>query len=552
LVKLACERHLRDLEHGPARGLVWRLDMAMRNFRFFETVLCFAEGEFAGKPFLLQPWQKFIVGSLFGWYGADGFRRFRIAYIEAANGAGKSPLAAGIGLYGLIADDEPAAQIFSAAVVKDQAKILFHDAELMVAASPALSEHVERRVNNLAVLSTNSYFRPVSSEYRGLEGKRVHMALIDELHEHPSDVVYEKMRKGTKGGRNPLIFQITNSGYDRKSVCWQHHEYSEKVLSGGLENDSWFAYVCQLDACPSCASAGHMMANSDCPDCDDWRDESVWIKANPNLGVSVPVKYLREQVEEALGMPSKRNIVLRLNFCLWTQQATKWLNMEAWAACAGKVDPNKLRGRPCFAGLDLASTSDLCALVLYFPPQETDEPGQALAHFWAPEEAILQRARRDRVPYDLWQQQGYLTATEGNVTDYDVIRRDVNELAAIYVIRELAFDPYNATQLSTQLQGDGLHMVAFRQGFLSMSPAAKELERLLGNKGIAHGDNPVLTWNASNVTVVQDAAGNSKPDKEKSTERIDGIVALVMALGRATVSEGDGRSVYERKGQLAL
>lgn len=579
LARLACERHLRDRKEGSKRGLKWNPVEANYAIDFFPDVLCLAEGEFAGKSFELAAFQQFIIGSLFGWFGADGYRRFRTAYIETAKGSGKSPLCAGIGLYGLIADKEPAAEIYAAAVVKDQAKILFRDAELMVAASPHLTGLVDTRVNNLAVLGTNSYFRPVSSEHRGLDGHRVHMALIDEIHEHPTDIVVEKMRAGTKARRQALIVEITNSGYDRKSICWQHHEMSDRVLNDVTPNDSWFAYIAQLDACDECVGKGHKMANPACPNCDDWRDESVWIKANPLLDISPGRKYVREQVAEAIAMPSKQNVVLRLNFCIWTEQATRWLDMTRWGECGRaalmEVVPMALAGRTCYGGLDLASTTDLIALTLLFPPtpaevadaEERDElaPAQLLCAFWVPEENMAARSRRDGVPYDLWEREGYITATEGNVADYDVVRRDISGvgtdgkrvpgggLADLYNIRELGIDPWNATQLATQLEGDGVKVVFIRQGFASMSAPTKELERLVLARGVAHGDNPVLSWCASNVAVRQDPTGNIKPDKEASTERIDGIVATVMAVDGWTRGDGgDGRSVYETRGVLSV
>jgi phage terminase large subunit-like protein len=286
--------------------------MFIRSLSFFDF-LQLAEGEHAGKPFKLEPFQQFIVGSLFGWRGPDGYRRFRTAYIEIGKGNGKSPLAGGIGLYGMAADDEEGAEIYAAAVTRDQARILFTDAEKMVKASPFLTEIVTQNVNNLAVLSTNSYFRPVSSESRGLDGHRVHMALIDEIREHPNSLVVDKMRAGTKGRRQALILEITNSGYNRETVCWAHHEYSSKILEGLIENDSWFAYVCQLDPCDPCRAEGKDTPTEGCPDCDDWREEKTWIKANPCLDVSITRKYLREQVAEAIGMPTKQNIVRRLS-----------------------------------------------------------------------------------------------------------------------------------------------------------------------------------------------------------------------------------------------
>ena len=296
LVRLAGARHLRDLAEGPARGLTWSPAHGQHIIDFFPQFLRLAEGEHAGRPFALQPWQQFIVGSLFGWLGSDGYRRFRRGYIETGKGSGKSPMAAGVGLYGLAFDDEAGAEVYAAAVSRDQARIMFSDAVKMVAASPDLAALIDVNVNNLSVRGSNSFFRPVSSEGRGLDGKRVHIALIDELHEHRSDVVVDKMRKGTKGRRQALVLELTNAGYDRESVCWYEHDYSAKVLERVVDNDAWFAYVCQLDACNACRADGKDQPQEACPTCDDFRDERVWIKTNPNLDVSISHKYLRELV----------------------------------------------------------------------------------------------------------------------------------------------------------------------------------------------------------------------------------------------------------------
>jgi len=534
LVRLACKRHLRDLDDGKNRGVHFDEKAATRAIEFF-SFLRLAEGEHAGKPFHLEPFEQFIVGSLFGWKGADGYRRFRTGYVEIGKGNGKSPVAAGIGLFGLFVDEEIGAEIYSAAVTRDQAKIVFSDAEKMVEASPSLLRRIEKTVNNLAVLRTNSFFRPVSSEARGLDGKRVHIALIDEIHEHPSSHVVDKMRAGTKGRRQALIFEITNSGYDRNSVCWQHHDYSAKVLDGIIDDDSWFAYICQLDPCEDCQRQGKTQPQDSCPNCDQWTDETVWIKANPCLDVSITRKYLREQVREAMGMPAKQNIVKRLNFCMWTEQSVRWIDIGAWDECGQPVDRSELRGRPCYGGLDLSSTKDISAFVLVFPPQMDGEPWKVLCRFWVPAENVRQRAERDRVPYPAWIEQGFIDATPGNVVDYDWIRERIREDANVFDIREIAFDRWNATHLSTQLQDDGLIMVPFGQGFPFMAAPTKELERLIVGRELAHDGNPVLRWMVSNVAVKQDPAGNLKPDKAKSTERIDGVVGMVMGIGRAMV-----------------
>lgn len=535
LVRLACERHLRDLEGGGKRGVFFNEKTATRAIEFF-GFLNLAEGEHAGKPFCLEPFEQFIVGSLFGWLGPDGYRRFRTGYVEIGKGNGKSPVAAGIGLFGLFADKEIGAEIYSAAVTRDQAKIVFSDAEKMVDASPALSRRVEKTVNNLAVLATNSFFRPISSEARGLDGKRVHIALIDEIHEHPNAMVVDKMRAGTKGRRQALIFEITNSGYDRNSVCFHHHVYSAKVLEGIIEDDSWFAYVCQLDPCETCRQGGKAQPVDGCTNCDQWTDESVWIKANPCLDVSVTRKYLREQVREAIGMPGKQNIVRRLNFCTWTQQESRWLDLDIWDEGAITVDPQCLRGRPCFAGLDLSTTTDLSAFVMAFPPKTAEERWQVLCRFWIPKENLQKRVQRDRVPYDLWAKQGLIEPTEGTVIDYAVLKARILEDAERFDLKEIGVDRWNSSQLVTELSEEGIELFPFGQGFGSMSGPTKELEKLIIGRQLAHDGNAVLRWMISNISVRQDPAGNLKPDKSKSTERIDGVVALVMAVGRATLS----------------
>jgi len=511
-VRKASQRHLDDIKAARSRRLVWHLDRALKAIEFFPDMLRLEDGS----PFELLGWQKFVVGSLFGWYNADGTRRFRTAYVETGKGSGKTPLAAGIGLYGLAADGQAAAEVYSAATARDQASIVFRDAQRMRNQNPELADLIEEKVGSLSIPSTFSVFRAVSSEHRGLDGKRVHFAIIDELHEHPSAIVVDKMRAGTKAQRNALIFEITNSGYDRESVCYRHREYSEKVLDGIFENDQWFAYVCALD------------------EGDDWTDPKVWEKANPSLGVTIPESYLREQVNEALGMPSKQNIVKRLNFCVWTEQADLWMPMDRWDACAGKVDPEALRGRICYAGLDLSSTTDLSSLVLYFPGVDGGRDS-VLPFFWIPGDEIQERERRDHVPYLTWIDQGLLEATPGPTVNYDAIRHRIDTLVreSGFLIQEIAFDRWGATKISQDLMDAGFEMVQFGQGYASMSAPMKELARLVLSGGFDHGGHPILRWNASNVSAAQDPAGNIKPDKRSSKARIDGIVALIMALDRA-------------------
>lgn len=515
LVRLACQRHLNDLANAKARGLVWNpvVDghegpepVVMLALDFFPTILLLDNGI----RFVPRDWQAFVAGSLFGWYRDDGTRRFRTGYVETGKGSGKTPLAAGIGLKGLIADRTESAEIYSAATDREQARICFLDAKRMVERSAELRGVIDTNVASLVYPKSSSVFRPLSSEHRGLDGKRVHMAILDELHEHPNALVADKMRAGTKKDPNALIFEITNSGYDRDSVCWQHREYSRQVLEGTVENDSWFAYICVLD------------------EGDDWHDEAVWPKVNPSLPELPGYAYLREQVREAEGMPSKENIVKRLNFCIWTEQSSRWIKTETWDANAGDVPDEDLVGRTCFGGLDLSSTADITAFVLVFP---LDDGRFAMrCWFWLPEDS----ARKESAPIRQWIDRQFIHTTPGNIVDYAWIRRTIVECGSKYRVQEVAFDRWNATHLVTELrEEDGANMVEMGQGFASMSAPSKEFERLLLAGNLLHGGHPVLKWMAGNVAAKQDPAGNIKPDKGASGDRIDGIVALIMALGRA-------------------
>lgn len=521
LVQLASERHLRDLESGHLRGLWFDDEAADRAVRFF-SLLQHHKGEWAGQPINLEPWQQFIIGSLFGWKQGDGTRRFRTAYNEMGRKNGKSTLAAGLGLYLAFFDGEPGAEVYAAATKRDQSKIVWDEAKLTVMKSSGLRKHVTPLASNLHSTATASKFEPLGADKDGMDGLNIHGAIVDELHAHKTRAMWDVLRTATGSRRQPLIFVITTAGYDRNSICWQQHDYGVKVLEGIIEDDAFFAYIATIE------------------EEDDWADEVAWYKANPNLGVSVKLDTLRTECLEAQQMPGQQNAFRRLRLCQWTEQADRWMGMEAWDECAGQVDADELEGRDCYAGLDLSTTTDLCSLNLYFPsPDLSEQPNQCLSFNWVPEDNIQRRSERDRVPYQLWAEQGFIEATEGNVVDYDVIRARINELNTRYHIQEIAIDRWNSTQLQTQLMGDGFTVVPFGQGFASMSAPTKELEKQVLAQELAHGAHPVLRWAASNVAVQTDAAGNIKPAKDKSMERIDPIVALVMAIGRAMVQGGD-------------
>jgi len=530
-VRLACERHRRDLVEGPARGLSFDEPSARKAIGFF-SLLIQSKGEWAGHPLVLEPWQQFVIGSLFGWKRADGFRRFRTSYLEVSRKNGKTTMAAGVGLYLLLADGEPGAEVYSVATKRDQARLSHGEATRMAKSSPLIRNEVRVYRDNIHIVDTASKFEPLGADADTMDGLNVHGGLIDEVHAHKTRTVWDVIETATGSRRQPLLFAITTAGFDRQSLCWQQHEFTQNILEGVMEDDSWFGLIYSVDKE------------------DDWEDESTWIKANPNLGVAKKWDDMRRLASRARAMPSQLNAFKRLHLDIWTQAETKWISLDHWKQGGKAVDPEGLRGRICYAGLDLSSNIDVSAFVLVFPPVADGDDYQVLSRFWIPDEAMVERSRRDRVPYDVWVRQGYITATPGNVIDYAWILHQIDQDAQAYDIQELAFDRWGATKIQTDLQEAGGEdwLVQFGQGFASMSPPMKELERLILEHKLVHGNNPVLTWMANNLVVREDPAGNLKPDKSKSIERIDGIVALVMALDRALRHEPPKRSIYEDRG----
>lgn len=537
LVKLACARHLADLEHGHQRGLRYDPEAAQTALDFF-GLLRHSKGRWAGQTFSLQPWQEFLVGSVFGWKRADGSRRFRVGHLEVARKNGKTTLAAGVGLLLLVLDGEGGAEVYTVATKRDQAKLTHEESVRMVRASHALGRRVTVVRDNLSVGATNSKYAPLTSEGDSLDGLNVHGAICDELHAWPQRLLWDVLETSTGARRQPLFLVTTTAGTGRHGIWWERRELAIKALKarGPTDagwDDSLFGLVYTLD------------------EADDWLDEKVWAKANPSLGVTLTLEELREKTAQAKESPGKQNPHRRLRLNVPTEQVSRWLDVAVWDEGAQAVDAGALKGRPCWGGLDLARVRDLSALVLLFPPREDGERWQLLAWFWCPQEDIESRSRRDRVPYDLWARQGFLTATPGNFTDFGAIGKKVVELAGVYDLREVAYDRTFAGELVQTLTDEGIKMVEFGQGFLSMAGPTGEFERLVVGRQLRHGGHPILRWNAQNVAVRQDPAGNLKPDKERSGERIDGITGGVMALGRAMVRDPGG-SVYETRGVLTF
>lgn len=536
-VRGQCARHLRDIEDGHKRGLVWNVEESEKAQGFYADVLKLNGGDFEGKPFELLPWQKFVVGSLFGWKGVDGYRRFRVAYVETAKGSGKSPLAAGIGMKGLVADNEPRAEVYSAATKKDQAMILFRDAVAMVDQSPELSKRLTKsgtgeRCWNLAYMAQGAFFRPISSD-DGQSGPRPHIGLIDELHEHKTNTVVEMMRAGTKSRRQALIFMITNAGHNRMGPCWGYHEYGAKVAAGEVEDDAFFPYVCSLDE-----------------DDDPFADESCWPKANPSLqDADLPgMKYIREQVVEAKGMPSKEAIVRRLNFCQWTDAESPWISGEVWRGARRDFDWQDLRGRRAVAGLDLSSTTDLTGLVFLVEPVEAGEPWLLVPFAWLPDVELQRKADTDRVPYIQWKAEGYLDTTPGRAISKRVILQKLTAMCDFFEIIAVGYDRWRIEDLMALAADDGISLPEMKpvgQGYRDFSPALETFERMLLNGEIAHSGHKVLDWCMSNSVIEQDGAENRKLSKEKATGRIDLAVAAVMAAGLINTTISKEKSFWE-------
>jgi phage terminase large subunit-like protein len=515
-------------------GDVFDRAAAERVRTFFRQFLRHSKGAWAGQPFELLDWQwQDIVAPLFGWLRPDGTRRYRRGYIEVPKKNGKSALFSGLSLYLLLADREPGAEIYSAAVDRDQASIVFTESANMVESSPQLASRLQvvRSTKRIVDHRSRSFYKALSADVPAKEGLNAHAVLIDELHAQRSRDLWDTLRYAGASRRQPLHLAITTAGYDRHSIGWEQHDYAQKVLEGTIEDLAFFPYVRAAE-----------------PEAD-WTDPDVWQAANPSFGITLDAGQFAEDCREAQESPAKENSFRRYRLNQWTEQDVRWLSLEKWDACEAPLPA--LEGRTCFAGLDLSSTTDVTALVLVFPAEDHSRY-DVLPFFWVPEDGARQRERRDHVPYLPWIRQGLIEATPGEVIDYDVIRQRIQTLGKQYQIREIALDRWNATQLSTQLSGDGFEMVAFGQGYASMNAPTKKLEELVRSRRLQHDGHPVLRWMAGNVSLETDAADNWKPSKKKSIERIDGIVALIMALDRATTYTGEPHFWVFEPGSLAL
>lgn len=523
-----------------ARALSWRKSYyydrwaAYNAVQFFEREIYHVKGPLAGQPIRLEPWQLRIVRRLYGWKRReDGTRKHRVLFLFIARKNGKSTIGSGIALKGLFADGELGAEVVSAAVDREQARVIFDAAKQIIALNPRLSSLCTPYVKSIVVHQTASKYTVLSADVENKHGGNPSTIVFDELHTQPDGELVDVLKTGTAARLQPLQAYFTTAGYDKDSVCYEYYLKAKKLLAGEVEDPSFLPVVYEA------------------ADTDDWRDRETWKKANPGLGTSVQWSYIEEAYKEACENKRKENTFKRLHLNMWTEQLERWLPMDQWDECGVELfNPEDLEGQVCYGGLDLSTKVDVTALVLLFPDFERDIV-RVLPFFWIPEDGMRRRAEKDGVPYVEWLQQGFLRVTPGERIDYDFIRADINEAAARFNIQEIGFDPWNATQIGTQLDGDGLVMVEVRQGYPRLSEPSKELEALLAARKLRHNGHPVLRRHAAYAACEEDAQGNIKPSKARSKDRIDGIVALIIGLSRLIVHR-DQTSPYEEEGLFVL
>lgn len=448
-----------------------------------------------------------------------------------------SELAAAIALYLLYADNEPSAEVYGAACDRNQASIVFDVARQMVEMSPALMRRSKIRTAGKHIINYRNagFYQVLSAETGTKHGLNVSGLVFDEIHAQPNRKLYDVLTKGSGDAREqPLFFIITTAGNDKNSICYELHTKALDLMAGRKKDSTFYPVVYGLE---------HE---------EDWKDEANWYKANPSLGHTIQIDRVREAYRNAVENPAEENVFKQLRLNIWTSASIRWIPEQVYDKGNLPMDRDALRGRLCYGGLDLSSTSDITALVLAFPPRTEEEKYILLPFFWLPEDTLELRCRRDHVLYDVWQKQGFIQTTEGNVIHYGFIEKFIERLGETYHIREIAYDRWNATQMVQNLEDMGFTMVPFGQGFKDMSPPSKELFKLLMEGNIIHGGNPVLKWMAGNVVMRQDPAGNIKPDKEKSVEKIDGIVASIMALDRCIRNRTGSGSVYDERGVISF
>ncbi len=529
-VTLAVKRYYNDLDNALDKGWYFDRKAAIRAIGFIEK-LKHTKGKWAGQRFKLESWQQFILWNIFGWMKADGTRRFRYAYVEIARKNGKTALSAGIGLYMLFADGEARPEVYSAATVKDQARICFSDAVEIVKKTD-LKNYLSPYRNSIVYELKGGTMKPLSSDYGTHDGLNPSCGIIDEFHAHKDSGMFDVIKSAFGARRQPLMFIITTAGFNKNGACYAYRGNVIKILQGINEDDSLFGIIYTLDSK------------------EEWDNPKMWIKSNPNLGVSVFPEYLADQVNDAKNRPEAVRNVMTKNVNLWVDAEKTWILDDMWQKCIGTTDIESLRGCQCWGGLDLSNVSDITAFVLLF---HENEKFQLLPFFWIPEDKMMEKIRKENINYDKWAALGFVKVTAGNVLDYDFVKADILQIIEIYDLQSTAYDRWNASQTIIDLQNEGMECSPFGQGYGSMGAPTKEFEKMVLTEKIEHFGNPVLRWMMASTVVKTDPAGNIKPDKEKSSQKIDGIVASIMALGEwMTAQSEDDNNPYNQRGMLSL
>jgi phage terminase large subunit-like protein len=533
----AVDRHVRDMQAGESRGLEFSPKNAAHAINFIE-LLKHSKGEWAGRYVHLEPWEVFICWCVFGWkWKATGFRRFKTAYNELARKNGKSTFAAGIGLYLLVADGEPGAEVYNAATKRDQAKIVHTESIRMVRAHEDLKQVLRIYKDNIVDELNNSKYEPLGADADTLDGLNPNGVIIDELHAHKNRKCWDVLETATGARRQPLLFAITTAGFDQEGICYEQRGYALRVLSGDVIDDSFFAFIATLD------------------EGDDWKDESVWIKANPNLGVTVKIEELREKANKAKETPRGQNNFRTKRLNQWTAQDVRFIDMDKWAACSEEYTDERFHGLPCYGAIDLASKQDLNAWVKLF---WEDEICYLSARFWIPEDSVKAKKEEDPTIYEMyvdWNKRGFLEFTPGNTSDYNRIQKSIEGDFKDFKVVEAAYDPWNANQMAINLQDFGFKMIEFPQTLRNFNEPTKEMERLVLMRSIRHNNNPVLNWMAGNLSVRTDVNGSVRPVKPDGNNRklkVDGMVAAIMTVGLKIKQGFAGPSVYEERGILTI
>lgn len=530
----ACERHFADMER---EDVFLDLDEVRRRLGFF-PLLSHWKGEHAGSAFELAAWQVFRIGSVFGWIRrSTGRRRFTEAYTEIPRKNGKTTEAAGIALSGMLLDGEMGAEVYAVATKRDQAKIVWEDAKNMIQATPTLNKRMVCYVKNINCPKMASKFEALGRDSKTLDGLNPYYVIYDEFHAYRDPNLRAVMQNGMGSRRDPMEWIITTAGSETETMCYELRDHAINVLDPeqpDFVDDTLFAYI----ACPF-------------PD-DDAGDELTWARANPNLGISKSVEFMRRRYDRACQVPSEMNEFLSKQLNIWTESVESWLPIKEWDACgAAPIDRAALAGQRCYAGLDLASVNDLSSLALVFPG---DDVWQVLIWFWCPQDDIRSRSKLDKVPYDRWAKDGHIVPTPGNATDFAFIEQQVKDVCEEFDVQELLYDRWGSHQMIANLINEGVNCVGYGQGYKDQSPACKEIERRVISAALQHGGHPILRWNANNAQVMRDPTGGIKLCKKDPRKRIDGLAAVANAVGGVILNReaANGPSVYEGRGIIEL